>query len=359
MVETIGYIGLHHSHRRPYLESLGQLPVEITCACEPDEGFDLDRVTELDLDAVPLYRDPSALLASEDVDAVWVTLPNRDTPAVLEAAIEHGVHAFVEKSLARTAADLEPVAAAARGSAVTIAAAYVNRADPVNRELRDRRAAGFFGDLRAFDARLVKNKLAARLRSERQPDFLYTRGDARGGILQWLGCHYLDLLEWLLDDPIVRVNARTSRGVAAVDTEDGALVSLETASGAHGSLGLGYYFADGPEDRGDTAVGPSPEPLAIYGMDGAAVVAPDGETLRLGADTAAWAGAPTRTLSFDTPEVAGYGGQAGLDYFRAFCELCAGGESDLVATIEDELRVLRILDAAYESAETDRWVAVE
>jgi len=361
MVERIGYVGLNHSHRRRYVESLRKLhrEVEIVAVCEPDEEFDLGRVEELDLEELPLYRDPAELVASEDLDVVWVSLPNRTTPDAIEAAAGGGVDVFAEKSLARTAADLEPVLETVRDAGVTVGTGYLKRAQPVYRELRERRTDGFFGELRAVDGRFIKNKLEARLRSEPQPDFLYTRDDARGGIVQWLGCHYLDLFEWVLGEPIVELNARLSRGVDAVDTEDGALLQLETASGAHGSLQLGYYLRDGPDPSGDTHVGPAYEPFQLYGMDGAAVVGPDEETLRLGADTAAWASGPTRTLAIDPPEVEAYGGQAGLDYFEAFFDVCEGGKSDLVATIEDEHRILRLLDAVYESAGTDQWVAVE
>jgi len=207
------------------------------------------------------------LIEAEDLDAIWVTLSNRATPSVVQSAADHGVHVFAEKSLARTGDALEPVVESVRDVGITVGVAYINRGDPVYRELRDRCAAGFFGELRAFEAQLIKNKLAARLRSDRQSDFLYAREDARGGILQWLGCHYLDLFEWVLDDPIVRVSAQLSYGVDAVDTETGALVQRETESGAHGCLQLGYYLRDGPERSGDTCVGPAYEPFQIYGTE--------------------------------------------------------------------------------------------
>lgn len=359
MVETIGYIGLNHSHRSLYLESLAQLPVEITCICEPDDSFDVTRVDGIDFDDVTLYRDPVALLDEEVIDLAWVTLPNRTTTTVVEAAIERGVNVFSEKSLARTKDELEPLVEMADRADVTVGVSYFNRASPVYRDLRDRRADGFFGDLRAFGANLFTNKLTTRLQSDQQPDYLYDIERSGGGIVQWLGCHYLDLFGWVLDDPIERVNAQLSHGDAGADTEDGATIQVTTESGAQGTLQLGYYLRAASGHRGDAAVGPDIEPMYVYGMDGSAVVASDGQTVRLGADVPEWDSAPVRTVSFEPADAPGYAGQAGLDYITAFFDLCDGAGSDLVATIDDELRVLRLIDAVYESAETDEWVVPE
>jgi predicted dehydrogenase len=269
------------------------------------------------------------------------------------------MNVFSEKSLARTGDELEPLVAAAAQADVTVGVSYFNRASPVYRELRDRRVDDFFGNLRAFGANLFTNKLSTRLQSEQQPNYLYDREQSGGGIVQWLGCHYLDLFEWILDDPIERVNAQLSSEGGETDIEDGATIQVETQSGAQGTLQLGYYLRAGSDSRGDSAVGPAIEPMHVHGMDGSAVIASDGQTVRLSADVPAWDSAPVRTVSFEPADAPGYAGQAGLDYIQAFFEMCDGGRSDLVATIADELRVLRLVDAVYESGKTGEWVAPE
>lgn len=359
MVETIGYIGLNHSHRSLYLESLAELPVEITCVCEPDESFDVKRVEGIDIDDVTLYHDPVILLDEEQIDLAWVTLSNKMTTPVVEAAIERGVNVFSEKSLARTGNELEPVVEAAEDTDTNVGVSYFNRASPVYQELRDRREDGFFGDLRAFGANLFSNKLSTRLQSGQQPDYLYDPKEAGGGIVQWLGCHYLDLFEWILDDPIEQVNAQLSDSDAGADIEDGATIQVETDSGAQGTLQLGYYLRAASGHRGDAVVGPDIEPMHIYGMDGAAVIAADGQTVRFGADTPEWDSAPVRTVSFERVDAPGYAGQAGLGYIGEFFDMCEGKDSDLVVTIDDELRVLRLIDAVYESAQTGEWISPE
>jgi len=45
-----------------------------------------------------------------------------------------------------------------------------------------------------------------------------------------------------------------------------------------------------------------------------------------------------------------------MDYFEAFFDGVETG--DVPATVDDALCLLRVLDAAYESAERDSWVDV-
>ncbi len=358
MTTTVGFVGLQHSHTEQYLASLEQLPVTVTGVCEPDETIDVALLADsYDLD-VPRYRDPARLLDVETPDVVWVALPNRATPNVLQLALERDVSVFAEKSLARTASELEPIVTTAERADAFVSPAYVNRSKPVYRYLSELSSDGFFGEIRGFDGRFIKNSLASRLESDGQPGYLYREADARGGILQWLGCHMIDLFARLLPGRIQAVCAQTSHGVEAVATEDGATVQFETTDGAMGTLQVGYYFRPASHPRGDQTAGPTYEPLQIYGMDGSAIVTPGATGIRLGATSSAWDAAPIQRREFEEPDVPGYGGAGGLAYYREFFECVEGAEPRNVATLEDELRVLRILDAAYESAENRRWVEV-
>jgi|AntRauTorcE11898_2_1112593.scaffolds.fasta_scaffold00647_9 predicted dehydrogenase len=64
----VGYIGLNHHHCESYLQSLAELSIEVTCACEPSPAFDVGSVEELG--DVPVYRDPIELLDQEPLDVV-------------------------------------------------------------------------------------------------------------------------------------------------------------------------------------------------------------------------------------------------------------------------------------------------
>lgn len=350
-VPTVGYIGLDHHHCEPYLQTLAQLPATVTCACEPNPAFDSGSVEGLN--DVPIYRSTESLLESENVDIVWITLSNRDTPSVITTALDHGIDIFTEKPAARTSADLEPVVSAAESSDSTVCVSYAWRGHPIIRDLRNRAADGFFGNVRAFEARFLASNLIYRDLNH----YLFDAAASRGGILQWLGVHWLDVIPWLLNDPIARVSADISYGFDGTDVEDGATVQLQTESGAIGTLNAGYYLED---ERYDTHI-------AIHGTSGRCAWDPVGRTFGFDGQTTLelervdgeWQSTPRRRITHDYDPSSGYGGQWGLEFVQQFLEARRSEETSVPATIRDALDVLRVLDAAYEAAESSQWVTVE
>lgn len=347
---AIGYVGLDHHHAEPYLRTLETLPATVTSACEPNPAFDVSSVDVLD--DVPVYDDFEELLAAEPLDAVFLTLPNRDTPAAIERAVDAGVDVYTEKPAARTAAELEALIERLEGGDATVCVSYPWQSHPIVTELRALSEGRFFGDVRAFDVRYVASQLAYRDTSH----FIFDAEASRGGILQWLGIHWLQLLTVLLEEPITRVNARTVAGTDGVEVEDAATLQLETGDGALGTLHCGYHLGEGLYDTR----------IDVYGTDGRSGWDPmgrefdfDGETtLELDDTSGEWASTPHRTITHDYEPAPGYGGLWGRAFVEAFLDACDGGGEPPVA-LEDALVVLRILDAAYESAETGEWVDVE
>ena len=349
MTTNIGYIGLNHHHCRPYLESIEELDVELTATADerftPDElGIETPRSTRH-------YDSYDRLLDDADVDLVWITLSNRETPKVIESAVERDIDVFTEKPAARTAADLEPVAASARKSDATVGVSYTWRGHPISRQLRELRESGFFGDVRGFDLRFV----ASSLRTRNTDHYLFDDAASRGGIVQWLGVHWVDLLPWILDDPIVRVNANLSAGTPDVDIEDGATLQLETESGAIGTHTCGYYLREG---RYDTRI-------QVYGEEGKSSWDPMGETfgfegettLELGRSGGDWVSTPQRRITHEYESAPGYGGRWGIQFFERMLRARNGSEP-MPADLDDALCVLQVLDAVYESARTNTWVSI-
>lgn len=351
MVEThVGFVGLTNPHAGSYLESLEVLPVELTAGVGAD---DCDGEAKSNSDAVrTTYEDPETMFQEEELDAVWLSLSNRATPDVIELAAEYGLHVFAEKTLARNASELAEVIKTVEDAGIVVVAGYLNRANSVPRELRSLVADDFFGDLRAVEARMITSQLD---RYRDTSGYVYDRTESRGGILQWLGCHMIDLLYFILNEPITRVNAQVQYGATTADVEDGATIQYELAeSKALGTLQAGYY------DREYDMY------LAIHGMDGRAAWprkhTPLGqEELHIEEFADNYSVTPDRTYEYDFDEAPGYGGTIGLAYMQNFLSRINGEsfDTDLNADIQDAHRVLRFLDAVYESAETGVWVEVE
>jgi predicted dehydrogenase len=345
----IGYVGLDHHHAGPYLQTLETLPATVRSACEPNPSFDPS--SAIPLGDVPVYDSLESMLASETLDAVFLTLPNRDTPAAIETALDAGVDVYTEKPAARSAPELDSLRDRVETADATVCVSYPWQSHPIASELEWLIDDGFFGTVRGFDARFVASQLAYRDTSH----YIFDPDASRGGILQWLGIHWIQLLVHLLEEPIVRVNANAVAGTEGVDVEDAATLQLETADGAVGTLTCGYFL--GP-DLYDTK-------LDIYGNEGRSSWDPmgrefgfDGETtLELDDASGDWESTPHRTITHDYDPAPGYGGAWGKAFVRAFLDAC-DAEAEPPVTLEDALKVLRVLDAAYESNETDEWVAV-
>lgn len=350
MTTNTAYIGLDHHHRDPYLASIEQLPLTVTATADPDhspESLGVEAIGD-----IPHYTDYERLLDETDVDLVWLTLSNRDTPAVIRAAVERGIDVFTEKPAARTAADLDFIAASVRESDALVGFAYAWRGHPLAVKLRELAADGFFGEVMGFDLRFVASQLTTRDTSH----YLFDRDASRGGIVQWLGVHWIDLLPWILNDPIERVNACMRSMTSTVGVEDGATLQFETATGAIGTQTCGYYLR---EDRYDTNI-------RIYGTEGRSQWCPIRETFSFEGEAVLeldsnhenhenHTGASRITHEY-TPS-SGYGGNWGLAFFEQFLAARRGNAS-VPAGFDDALQVLRVLDAAYESAKSGGWVTV-
>jgi myo-inositol 2-dehydrogenase/D-chiro-inositol 1-dehydrogenase len=118
-----------------HVAALGRLGAgELVAVCDVDE----DRARALAEPAgAASYADWEELLVAERPDAMWVCTPplvHRD-PAV--AALEAGLHVFLEKPVARTLDDAAAIVAAAERSEAVCAVGYQWRAVEVLERLRD------------------------------------------------------------------------------------------------------------------------------------------------------------------------------------------------------------------------------
>lgn len=366
MVVTVGYVGVDHHHRDPYFSMASGLDVEITAVCEPGRTVDVENLTAMDdrpdeittegesiadlVGGASVFADPHELIADADIDVVWITYRNDETPAIVDTAVDHGVHVVSEKPIARTAEDLAGVAERANDAGVTVSPTFYYRKNPVAMDLRERVADGFFGDVMTVDGRFNASQLSYR----NTDHYIYDRETSRGGALQWVGPHWVDMMPWVLDDPISRVNAQFHY-VDAADVDAGAVLQFETESGTLGTYHSGYYLSERGKDTH----------LGIYGTDAQALTPAHHDSLQheptipveLTAEDPDWSAAPRRTIEYEfTYDRFPAFGDFVQDYFEGFFDGFETG--DVPATVDDALQLLRVLDAAYESAERDEWIEV-
>jgi predicted dehydrogenase len=350
---TVAINGLSHPHSEMYLETLEALDEVVgVVLVEPDEAV-RHGVASHTRKLRGTYSDLEAALQHREVTHVLVALPNDRTPVALTRAIGAGKAVLTEKPGARSAAEFEPVLSALDRRPVPFAIAYLNRWSPPVQQIRDLYRAGAIGRLTSVELRMVTTQVGMR-----NPDsWLFRRQSVGGGVVAWLGCHWLDALRFVTGEEIVRVHAElaTTSG-EAIDVEDTAAVAFRTAGGAVGSMHAGYLLAVG--NPGYRAAGHDIAMIlrgtlgAIY-YTGGRHEAP----LLLESVAANWRSAPRRTYQFTPAPSPGYGGLAGLDFFRAFLKATPGDATPADAV--DALRLLEVLDAIYEAAASGRAVEVK
>lgn len=210
---------------------LASLPgVELVAACDPVA----DEVTALTAKHAGLagFLDVADLLNCAEIDALFIVSPEPLHASQAMAALEHGVAVFVEKPLALTAAEAEEVAQKAAVTGVPLQVGFVLRFDVQHALLKAEIAAGNLGEI--VSVRTKRNCSRAWF-----PNF----GD-RAHPVQETSIHDIDLLLWLLESPVTRVQA-IEKNRAGMTYPDGSWALLEFANGAIGIVESSWFVPDG------------------------------------------------------------------------------------------------------------------
>ena len=170
--------------------------------------------------------------------------------------------------------------------------------------------------------------------------------NAGGGILNFLGCHWFDLMRYLTGAEVARVAAiEANVGGHDIDVEDAAAVSLAFDNGMIGSLHAGYFTSG----DGEISIG-------LRGSDGWIKWEVDEGRCTIKSEHPDWSGAPVRRFDFPSAQVPGYGpeGRASIQAFAAAIR----GEGSSGYKVEEIITSLKIIEAAHESAAQGRTVTL-
>ncbi len=179
------------------------------------------------------YDDYRTMLSSHpEIDVACILTPSGLHPEqAIDVMERFGRTVIVEKPMALDPADADRMIACARTAGVRLFVVKQNRYNlPVVR-LREAVDAGRFG-------RIFMGTVRVRwMRDQAYYDLADWRGTHRldGGVLSNQAIHHLDLLLWMLGDP-VSVYARTERYLVDIEAEDTAVAVVKFASGATGVI---------------------------------------------------------------------------------------------------------------------------
>lgn len=112
------------------------------------------------------YEDYLALLASGDIDAVYVATPNFRHREFAEPALQAGIHVLLEKPMAASRADAEAIKAAAEASDAKLMVAYRLHCEPGTHAILAAIRAGEIGTPRFFTSTFSQTVKASNHRAQ-------------------------------------------------------------------------------------------------------------------------------------------------------------------------------------------------
>jgi predicted dehydrogenase len=359
MTLRVGVIGVgwgSHVQVPGFRAAQGYDPVAL-CARTPDR---LERVAGK-LGISDTSTDWESFVARDDLDVISVATPTALHRDMTLAALDAGKAVLCEKPLTGDLDEARDMVRAAEKSARPTACCFENRWNPDWLAVADAVRSGFLG--KTYVARVSRSAAYWHPSHPPQARWMYDRRRG-GGYLAGMLVHDLDFLCSILGRPAeVCAEVRSSEPVRNlsdgetidVTADDTAALLLRMESGVVAILSVSVIGAHADHYR-----------LELFGADG--TIVGDG-TLR---STEYRSGAPgdegLRPLTVSQREPAhpdtlpsGLAGHAGRamalmleDWLPAF-----DGAPSTVATFEDGLLSLAVIDAAHRSSEGGGWVAVE
>lgn len=287
--------------------------------------------------SVGIFSDFRKMLAQAAPEIVTIATESGKHAEVAVACLEAGCHVICEKPMALSTEDADRMILASKKSGKRLAVCFQNRFNGPVRMLRNAYEEGRFG-------KMLHGMIQVRWnRNESYYSEAPWRGtwDQDGGTLMNQCTHGIDLLQWMMGEDAVRVQAQTRRFMRPIEAEDFGCAIVEFRSGAVGII-------EGTADVYPTNLN---ETLSLFGEHGTVVIGGlavnKTETWRF--SDAEIKGDPEASVvqqdAKDPPTVYGFGHAA---LFRDFAEAVRDGRAPLIDG-ERGKKALDIILAIYKS----------
>lgn len=180
------------------------------------------------------------LLEDEEVQAVYIPLPNNLHKEWVIKALKAGKHVLCEKPLALNAADAKEMFDAAKENNVLLMEAYAYLHSPYIASLKANIASGLIGDVEYVETAFV---------TQGYDDDIRIYKEMGGGAIYDLGCYCTTMILSLIDSRIDYVMSNAEFNQFGADVFSSALIKFE--NGARASFNVGMIFNPGANGRWD------------------------------------------------------------------------------------------------------------
>lgn len=239
----IGLLGAGWFGREAHLRNLLTIDgVEITAASSRSQES-LDAARDLVGSGLQTFTDWESVAKSADVDAVIVALTNDQHHAAAMTALEAGKHVLCEKPLGLTIAQCDEIIDAAGSAGKVLQIGHEMRFQRLYSHMKHMIDRGDIGELQLMWCREFRGPMRPGWRSSEA---------LTGGTILEKNVHHIDLFNWMINSPPVRVSAHGGTNVLA-DREilDNAQVLIEYENGQRATLELCLFAPHG----GDCEIG--------------------------------------------------------------------------------------------------------
>jgi len=139
---------------------------------------------------VTCYDDLEALIADEQVEAVYCPMANEEHAEWALKAIQAGKHVLIEKPMTTHLADIDTIESAAKTKGVTVMEGFMYRFHPQHAKVAELIASGLIGDVLSCRASFSFLMAPARM-------YRISRDMAHGGGAMWdIGPYAIHALRW-------------------------------------------------------------------------------------------------------------------------------------------------------------------
>lgn len=333
----VAIAGLVHGHVEGFFSNTAhRAEIHIVGVSDPDRSL-FDRfAAEFKLDPALYHADLEEMLRTTKPQAVLVYSSTFDHRKIVELCAKHHIPVMMEKPLAVSLEDAQAIERAAREAKIQVLVNYETSWYRSNHALFEMVHAGAIGDVRkvvVHDGHQGPKEIGV------SPEFLNWLTDPKlngGGALFDFGCYGADLMTWLMNgERPLSVTAVTQQIKPAIypHVDDEATIIL-TYPKAQAIVQASWNW---PFDRKD---------MEVYGQAGYVITVrrDDLKVRRAGEKEEQLIAAPKVPSPYDDS----------LTYLRAV--VLDGLKPDALSSLETNVIVTEILDAARQSAATGKTV---
>ena len=284
------------------------------------------------------------LLADSSIDMVIVSTPNNFHKEITIKALKAGKHVICEKPVMMNSGELEEVIKVAADSGKVFSVHQNRRWDTDFRKVKKVIEDGTIGKPFYIESRVQGSKGIP-------GDWRCVKAAGGGMLLDW-GVHMIDQLMWLVDSPVTEIYAHLL-SVVFPEVDDNFKLMLKFENGLSALVEVDTYtFINLPRwhvsgDQGTMVIND-------WGCNGCIKKAnlvefkwEEGIVYTSAGPTKTMAPRPLETIDeLPLPKIT----SDANDYYRNFAAAVNGSEQ-LIVTPQQALRVLKVIDAVFESSE--------